>query len=307
MRISFSSTHHPMKIDFLGLHAFVAIADCGSFQLAAAQLNLSQTALSHRIRRLEDDLGVTLLLRTTRTVSLSPAGHELLPKVRAMIGDLSSALDETRRVGTVREQKLVIGCLPTIAAACLGGPLKQFRKIHPDVTVHVQDTSANELAERLNSGSIEFAVTITTPLQWNFQLQSLRKDPLMLVCRKQEFAGRSSANWSDLRNASLIRIGPHTANRMDEALGGRRESLTWRYEVQHVKTAIAFVRAGLGMTVAPKLALESEDIRGLSALPLRNPSVARQIGIATRKQVPLSPVADQLRKLIVKEISRRDL
>ena len=50
-----------MRIDFLGLHAFVAIAERGSFQMAAAHLNLSQTALSHRIRKLEDNLGVKLL------------------------------------------------------------------------------------------------------------------------------------------------------------------------------------------------------------------------------------------------------
>jgi DNA-binding transcriptional LysR family regulator len=296
-----------MKIDFLGLHAFVAIAECGSFQLAAAQLNLSQTALSHRMRRLEEDLGIKLLLRTTRTVALSPAGRELLPKAKAMIGELSKALEETRRLGTVPDRKLVIGCLPTIAAACLGAPLKQFREKHPDVTVHVHDSSANDIAQRLNAGEIEFAVTIATPLLWDFQIQSLRKDPLVLVCRKQEFSGKSSVNWSDLRKATLIRVGPHTANRMDEALGGRSESLTWRYEVQHVKTAVALVRAGLGMTVAPKLALDSEDARGLAILPLRNPSVARQIGIATRKQNSISSIADQLRKLIVRQITRGDL
>ena len=56
-----------MRIDFLGLHAFVAIAERGSFQLAAAHLNLSQTALSHRIRKLEEELGVSLVERAPRT------------------------------------------------------------------------------------------------------------------------------------------------------------------------------------------------------------------------------------------------
>src|SRR5215217_7605187 len=71
-----------MRIDFLGLHAFVAIAERGSFQHAAAHLNLSQTALSHRVRKLEEDLGVKLLSRTTREVSLTRAGLNLLPKVK---------------------------------------------------------------------------------------------------------------------------------------------------------------------------------------------------------------------------------
>src|SRR3712207_1387637 len=99
-----------MRIDFLGLHAFVAIAERGSFQGAAAHLNLSQTALSHRIRKLEDDLGVRLLSRTTREVSLTPAGVELLPKVKSMIDDLSGSLQELRQHGRMRQESLAIGC-----------------------------------------------------------------------------------------------------------------------------------------------------------------------------------------------------
>ena len=67
------------RIDFLGLQAFLAIAERGSFQRAAAQLNLSQTALSHRMKKLEQDLGLKLLLRTTRQVTLTEAGAQLLP------------------------------------------------------------------------------------------------------------------------------------------------------------------------------------------------------------------------------------
>ncbi len=69
-----------MRIDFPGLPAFVAIAERGSFRHAAAHLNLSQTALSHRVRKVEGDLGVKLLPRTTREVSLTQAGLALLPQ-----------------------------------------------------------------------------------------------------------------------------------------------------------------------------------------------------------------------------------
>ena len=62
-----------MRIDFLGLQAFVSIAERGSFLKAAAHLNISQTALSHRIKKLEEDLRATLLIRTTRQVSLRSA------------------------------------------------------------------------------------------------------------------------------------------------------------------------------------------------------------------------------------------
>jgi DNA-binding transcriptional LysR family regulator len=73
--------------DFLGLEAFVAVAERGSFRLAAAHLGITQTALSHRMRKLESYLGVSLLHRTTRRVSITPSGLSLLPRAKALIED----------------------------------------------------------------------------------------------------------------------------------------------------------------------------------------------------------------------------
>jgi DNA-binding transcriptional LysR family regulator len=295
-----------LRIDFLGLHAFVAIAERGSFQLAAAHLNLSQTALSHRMRKLEDDLGVRLLSRTTREVSLTPAGLELLPKVKGMIEDLSVSLEDLRQQGRIRDGRLAIGCLPTIAAGYLPKALKRFREDHPDVVVRVHDNSATEIAELVNAGTIAFGITLVASHRWDFDIQTLLREPFVLVCRDdQAFAAFSAASWADLQDVPLIRISPHTGNRMiiDDALGSRRESVSWRYEVQHVNTALALVQAGLGMTVVPRLALHAADIRGLHVMQLRNPGISRQIGIVTKRSAPLSPLADELRKLIVQEFA----
>jgi DNA-binding transcriptional LysR family regulator len=65
-----------MRIDFLGLQAFLSIAERGNFQRVAAHLNLSQTAISHRVRKLEEELGLKLCARTTREVTLTRAGME---------------------------------------------------------------------------------------------------------------------------------------------------------------------------------------------------------------------------------------
>jgi DNA-binding transcriptional LysR family regulator len=297
-----------MRIDFLGLHAFVAIAERGSFQLAAAHLNLSQTALSHRMRKLEDDLGVRLLSRTTREVSLTPAGLELLPKVKTMIEGLSTSLDELRQHGRVRQERLAIGCLPTIAAGHLPAALRRFRNTHPDVVVRVHDNSANEIAELVHAGTIEFGITLVAAHRWDFDIETLFRESFVLVCRDDHpLAGSPAANWSDLQGVPLIRISPHTGNRMiiDDALGSRREALNWRYEVQHVNTAVALVKAGLGMTVVPRLAMGLVATEGLHVMQLRNPGVSRQIGIVSKRSAPLSLLADELRKLIVQEFATR--
>jgi DNA-binding transcriptional LysR family regulator len=90
---------------------------------------------------------------------------------------------------------------------------------------------------------------------------------------------------------------------IDDALGSRREGLNWRFEVQHIQTAVALVRAGVALTVVPSLALDAVDERGLKPVPLRNPGISRQLGIVSKRGTPLSPLADELRKLIVQAFS----
>ena len=113
-----------MRVDFLGLEAFLSIADRGSFHRAAAHLNLSQTALSHRMKKLEDDLGIKLLARTTRQVSLTPAGQELLPRARRIIEEITASFADLRQLGKARQESLAIGCLPT----CTGMRLSPSRR-----------------------------------------------------------------------------------------------------------------------------------------------------------------------------------
>jgi DNA-binding transcriptional LysR family regulator len=291
-----------MRIDFLGLHAFVAIAERGSFQHAAAHLNLSQTALSHRIRKLEEDLGVKLLARTTREVSLTQAGLNLLPKVKDTIESLAESLDQLRHEGRSRQAALAIGCLPTIASGRLPRALQRFQERHPDVVLRIHDNSATEIADLVEAGTVEFGITLVAAHRWDFDIEMLIKDPFTLVCPEgHPFASQTVMSWSDLAEEPLIRISSRAGNRIiiDDALGSRRETLCWRFEVQHIQTAIALVRAGVALTVVPRLSLDTVDERGLKLVPLRNPSITRQLGIVSKRGVPLSPLADELRKIIV--------
>ncbi len=291
-----------MRIDFLGLHAFVAIAERGSFQNAAAHLNLSQTALSHRIRKLEEDLGVKLLSRTTREVSLTQAGLNLLPKVKETIESLAVSLDQLRHEGRSRQETLSIGCLPTIASGRLPRALQLFQERHPNVTVRIYDNSASEISDLVQSGTVEFGITLVASHRWDFEIEMLIKDPFTLVCPEEHpLASQPSVSWSDLSGEPLIRVSQQTGNRMiiDDALGSRREALNWRFEVQHLQTAIALAAAGVALTVVPRMALDVVGKRGLKLVPLRNPSIARQIGIVSRRGAPLSPMADELRRIIL--------
>jgi DNA-binding transcriptional LysR family regulator len=291
-----------MHIDFLGLQAFVAIAERGSFLRAAGYLNLSQTALSHRIRKLEEDLGVKLLSRTTRNVSVTQAGLKILPEVREIIERLSVSLDEIRREGHSHEKTLSIGCLPTVASERLPAVLRRFHLRHPDVVIRIYDNSATEISALVQTGRIAFGITFVAAQREDLNIETLIKDPFILVCPEDHpLAAKPIVSWSELRREPMVRVSAPTGNRItiDDELGSSRDKFVWRFEVQHVQTAIAIVRAGIALTVVPRLAVGPFEERGLKAVALRNPRIIRQLGIVSRRTPPLSPLANELREIVI--------
>ena len=292
-----------MRVDFLGLEAFFAIADRGSFHRAAAHLNLSQTALSHRMKKLEEDLGVKLLARTTRQVSLTPAGVELLPVARRIMDDITSSFQELRLRGTERQQQLNIACLPTLATNFLPQILKEFERQHPNVLLRIYDHSAIEITGHVEAGEVEFGITIVSAARFDLEIAPLAKEDFVLVCAEDHpIAARKTVVWADLEGLPLVRVGPQTGNRLviDEALGSRRENMLWRYEVQHIATAISLVQGGLGLAILPEFSVTAARVPGVARLPLRNPSVSRNVGLLTKKGLPLSPAAEDLRAIVVR-------
>lgn len=258
-------------------------------------------------RRLLESLGAELLLRTTRQVSLTPAGSALLPRARKIFDELGSAIADVRADANDAGEQVVIGCLPTIAVHCMPSVIAQFAKRHEGVRIRVHDNSASEIADKVQSGEAEFGVTIVAANRWDLDLAPVVKEPFVLVChRSMPHAEAESLTWAQLQGLPLVRISAETGNRIliDDALGSRRETLSWRYEVQRVITAVSLVRSAVGYAVVPQLALDVVEPGDLVAIPLRSPSVSRPLGIVTRKNLPLRPLARDLLKLVMEALKR---
>jgi DNA-binding transcriptional LysR family regulator len=168
------------------------------------------------------------------------------------------------------------------------------------VTVQVYDNSAPKspaMSPRARSSS---ASRCSPRIAGISRSTLLAREPFVLVCRADHVSRRgrppAGPSW---RACALIRISQQTGNRMmiDDALGSRREQLSWRYEVQHVATAIALVRAGLGMTVVPASPSTHARPRRPHVMRLRNPGVSARIGIVSRRAAP--PLAEELRCYVV--------
>src|SRR3954452_24774746 len=118
-----------------GLRAFEAAARHLSFTLAAAELNVTQTAISHQIRRLEQELGIRLFVRQNRALALTPEAKEYLPGVRAAFNDLRLATDRLKRKGD--GHVVTISTMASLAAKWLLPRISSFQEAHPGIEVHI--------------------------------------------------------------------------------------------------------------------------------------------------------------------------
>ena len=166
-----------MRIDLPGIEAFLGVANLGSFRRAAAHMNLSQAALSHRVKKLEEALGTALLARTTRRVTLTEAGLELLPVAQRAVGDIEGALVGLRDRGSGGPERLAVGCLPTIALLHLPAALAEFGRLRPAVRVQVYDNSADEIVRRVRAGEADFGITVTSVRGLDLDITPLTHDP----------------------------------------------------------------------------------------------------------------------------------
>ena len=291
-----------MKLDVLGMQAFVAVADEGGFGRAAEVLHLTQAALTRRVQNLERQLGVTLLDRTTRSMALTSLGRDFLPRARRLLGDLSAALLEIRETGDAMRGNVTIACVPTAGVRYLPGVIRRYAAKHPENRVRILDHASADVAEAVLRREAEFGINVAGPQHPDLVALPLFKDRFVLVCRADHaLAKRRSLAWKDLEPHPLIYMGAISGNRhlLDAALAGHPLTLRFQFEVQRSSTALGMVAEGLGAAVVPALALQPGTYPDLRIVALRRPMVSRTLVLLTRRNASLSPAARALHDLVV--------
>ncbi|MBR8657328.1 LysR family transcriptional regulator [Achromobacter sp. Marseille-Q0513] len=292
-----------MKIDVLGVQAFVAVADHKSFRRAAGELSITQTALSRRLQNLESFLGVRLVERSTRSVALTPPGESFLPQARRLLTDLAAALTEIRETGKARRGDVTIACVPTIGVHYLPQILQRYSADHPQNRVKVLDHSSAAVAQAVLTREAEFGINIAESHPPSLESVPLLQDDFVLICRDDHpLAGHEALPWKALEGHRLIFPGASSNNRplLDHALAESQLELSAFYEVQRSSTAVGLVAAGAGIAVAPRLAWQAGSYPGLRVVTLHMPTVRRTFSLLSRKGAVLSPAAQALHDLILK-------
>lgn len=293
-----------MKIDFDGVQAFVVVAELSGFGKAAEQLHVTQTALTRRIQKLEAYLGLKLLDRTTRRVQLTAVGREFLPQARALVQDMTSAVERLKDMSQHGRGHFTLACIPSMSSHVLPPLMGDYARSHPGNRIRLLDGSSFEVREAVLSGQAELGIAIQGEAHTELVEEPLFSDPLVFLCKRPHpLQDRSAITWDDLRDIELISVGSFAATRvfMDYQLAKRGIRLQSRFEVQHHATAINLVAAGVGGAVLPACTFREGDRPDVLRIPLGNPEVRRQVVLLRLRQVSLSPAAqafcDRVRQL----------
>src|SRR5476649_2654789 len=183
-----------------GLRAFEAAARHLSFTNAATELNVTQTAISHQIRRLEEELGIRLFVRQNRTLALTPEAKDYLPGVRAAFNDLRLATDRLLRRDD--DHVLTVSTLASLAAKWLLPKLATFQEAHPGIDVRI--TTSTSLID-FKSGDVDAAIRYGRGHWPGLRADWLMADELFPVCSPALLTGdKPLRSPEDLANQTLL-------------------------------------------------------------------------------------------------------
>jgi DNA-binding transcriptional LysR family regulator len=276
------------------VRAFLKISETRNFTRAANDLHISQSALTVQIQQLEESLGVQLFDRNKRGVMLTAAGREVLGPLQRLFHDAQAIVDHTHELNVASTGFVTIAALPTVCAGVLAGLVHGFTQMHPGIRLQISDVVAERVREAVLKRQVDFGIGTRHGRDADLRATPLFQDRLVLFVR----AGHPLAkrNAITLREATafdlILPTRDSSVRETVEAIAHReRLALQTRYETNFMPTALAFVRAGLGIAILPESAAGHET-HGFARVPLVSKFSVRQIDLLQRRDVTLSPAAE---------------
>jgi DNA-binding transcriptional LysR family regulator len=263
------------------LRYFLAVAELGSFSKAAARVSVTQPTLSVGIAKLEDELGARLFERTTRRVSLTPAGSRFLQHARRITQEYEAALREVSE--TPQLKRVRAGVLSTIPARDLERVMALHANNAGGEALEILDSTERDIANRLSDGRLDVAITILRPGLESFAQESLRNEPYVLfVSANHKLSGVESIEGGELAGETMIvRRQCEGLPEISRYFTNRDVRPSFSLRTLSDDRAMSMVAAGLGVTVAPASFLRA----GLAAVKLAGFTLNRDVGLVFSDRV----------------------
>ena len=282
-------------MDLRQLRYLVALAEELNFTRAAANEHIAQPALSQQIRRLEDEVGLSLVERTTRHVSLTEAGELLVVRARRVLAELEAAQTELEALRGISSGHVTIGAMHTMGPIDLSLVLARFHELYPDVALTVREQSSEEMAEMLRVDEVDLAfLSVTERVEAHglglYQLVS--EELVVLLPPDHALASRRQVRMADLAGEPFISFREGARLRELLLAAGREADFEPRVtlESNESQRIRRLVSRGLGVAILPR-----SDAVGpgadVAVTALVDPGLRRDITLAWREGRRHAPAA----------------
>ena len=273
------------------LESFIALADTSSFTEAAYTVNLSQSAVSHALAALENELGVTLIDRNRKgVVALTNVGQKIIPHVRALLAQAETITQEAKAAQGLAMGKLRLGTIVSIInPALLASLLTAFQTQYPDIEVVLFEGTMPEVGEWIQNNVVDAAFAL---LPACLTSTFITTDELCVILPPtHRLHNHTAITPAELAEEGFIMANNACTSQLLKLAGltVTKGNPTIRYKATDSSTILAMVREGLGITLLPRTTLPKK-LDGIIALPL-DPPQQLQIGLVMKEQDTISPAA----------------
>jgi DNA-binding transcriptional LysR family regulator len=292
------------------LRYLVALADEQHFTRAAAREHIAQPALSQQIRRLEQEVGLPLVERTTRRVTVTEAGRALVARARRILAEVDAANAEMQEFTGVRTGHVTVGTMHTMGPVDVSLALALFHQRHPAVELTVREQSSEELAEMLRDDVLDLAfLSVTERMESHgLRLHQLVSEELVAVLpRDHPLAARRRLRMAELANEQFISYREGARLRELLVFAGRTagfepEIMLESNESERIRRLVA---RRMGVAVLPRSDAERPGA-DVAVVTLTEPALRRDITLACREGRRLSPAAAEFLALSTELFSASD-
>lgn len=282
------------------LRIFVALANSLSFTSVAEQFFVTQPTMSKIVSDIEEKIGIKLFERTTRNVSLTSEGRDLLGIATKIVSDLDDGLAELNGAARLHNQKLNIAALPTLAARLLPPHITKLELSEKGLKIKIHDTYTEAAIDLLRTRQVDLAFLDLDVTHKDMNYKEILSEPYVLLTSKEH----SNINYENctlvsLSKLQIISMPKGTATRRQSEAAFFNHGLTFnpKLEFFHLTSIAEFVKAGAGVALLPlfgaKLIMQPE----LKIIHFKG-APTRTVGLVTRKDYVLSKTAESLVNLI---------
>jgi LysR family transcriptional regulator, transcription activator of glutamate synthase operon len=289
-------------VELRQLSYFDAVVRHGGFTRAAEHLHVAQPAISAQIRRLESELGVTLLARTTRRVQLTHAGELFLARTRRVLAELDAGHTELGQLADVLRGRVRIGAVEALNPFDLSGALAEFHTRYPGVELVLRSMSmGQQLLTALDADDLDLALGPTpADMPTHFCTQRLFSEELVIITALgHPLALHHSVALAQLRDEPFVCFPPHSGLRkiLQDATAPAGFTAHVPFESTSLSGIRDLVSHGLGIALLPRSVAQSPG-PAVTTHPIHPTAMHRAIGLIHHRDRQLPPAAHACRNLL---------